>query len=782
MFLIVEKKLFSSTTFLMRVLAPDLVRSGQPGQFVMVRLREGGERIPLTIADFDRKKGIVTLVVKVVGRTTGEMAALPEGGGLQDLIGPLGSPTLIEKRKVVFVGGGLGVAPLFPVLRGFKEAGSGTTTIIGFRSKADCFWLDRFQKYSDHLVVMTEDGSFGEKGTTVDALRKVLSRPSLPNEVLTIGPLGMMQAVAEVTRPLKIKTIASMNPIMVDGIGMCGSCRVTVDGKVLFGCVDGPDMDAHKIDFEELKTRQKRFCVEEESSWKRYQDDCALEKGRVKISAKNRRVKSLNLHRLPMPEAPAESRRNNFGEVNLGYSLGMAQLEAERCLFCKKPLCVPGCPVGIDIPGFIRQIQEGDLEKAYTILKQSNPLPAVCGRVCPQETQCEIRCVVGKKGEPVGIGFLERFVGDWGLEQKTSPGPLEADHPLLSKERVRERSDHAVAVVGSGPAGIACAQDLARAGVAVTIYEALHTAGGVLTYGIPPFRLPRKTIEQEIKTLQELGVRLELNTVIGKIFTITQLMGEKGFSAIFIGTGAGLPKFMGLPGEHLGGIMSANEFLTRVNLMHGYEGADTPVGMGQEVVVIGAGNTALDAARIALRLGARQVSIIYRRTERESPARVEELRHAKEEGVVFRWLTNPIRFYGDERGRVREMECVEMVLGEPDESGRRSPQPKPGSRFRIPVDTVIYALGTVSNPIISRSAPELKTNPRGYLEIDDNGMTSMPGVFAGGDIVTGAATVILALGAGRKAAKGILEYLGLQKQSKEGSHGLTMPAVSPAGG
>lgn len=484
--------------------------------------------------------------------------------------------------------------------------------------------------------------------------------------------------------------------------------------------------------------------------------------------------------RYPMEELSPEVRRKNFEEVNCGYTPELARSEAERCLFCKKPFCIQGCPVAIDIPGFIRKILEGNLSQAYAILKESNPLPAVCGRVCPQETQCEARCVVGKKGEPVAIGFLERFVGDWGIEQETSPGPPGADHPLLGKERSAvgggERSK--VAVVGSGPAGVACAHDLARAGVEVTIYEALHAAGGVLAYGIPPFRLPRKIFAEEIEMLRRLGVRIEFNKVIGKIFTIEQLMTDKGFGAAFVGTGAGLPKFLGIPGEHLGGVMSANEFLTRVNLMHGFEGADTPVGMGRLVAVIGAGNTALDSARTALRLGAEEVSIVYRRTERESPARVEEIRHAKEEGVIFRWLTNPVGHLGAAEGHVQEMECVRMELGEPDESGRRSPRPVAGSEFRIPVDTVIYALGTVANPIIGRSTPGLKTNRWGYIDIDpETQQTSIPGVYAGGDITTGSATVIQALGAGRRAAQSILQYL------KKGgvSDGFSMSQVSSAG-
>lgn len=475
----------------------------------------------------------------------------------------------------------------------------------------------------------------------------------------------------------------------------------------------------------------------------------------------------LKPERIPIPEVEPAVRRCSFDEVTSGYSLDLAQLEADRCLFCKKPLCIQGCPVEIDIPGFIKKLRENDIAGAYLILRQSTPLPAVCGRVCPQETQCEIKCVVGRKGTPVAIGQLERFVGDWGM-----------DHGGWKPIRAKSAQKKA-AIIGSGPAGLACAQDLAAAGLEVTIYEALHTAGGVLAYGIPPFRLPRKIVAQEIESLRQMGVKFEFNKAIGRIFTIEQLLHQKEFDVVFIGTGAGLPKFMGLPGEHLIGIMSANEFLTRVNLMHGYEHADTPVGLGDNVAVIGAGNTALDAARTALRLGANEVTLVYRRTESESPARAEELRHAKEEGIQFRWLTNPVQFVGDHEGQVQEMECIQMELGKPDAGGRRAPYPIKGSEFRIPVDTVVYALGTVTNPIISRSTPDLKTNQWGYIEINpETAMTSIPGVFAGGDIVTGSATVVLALGAGRRAARGILQYLGLTDKKKEVDHGVTMSAVS----
>jgi glutamate synthase (NADPH/NADH) small chain len=434
----------------------------------------------------------------------------------------------------------------------------------------------------------------------------------------------------------------------------------------------------------------------------------------------------------------------------------MALTEAERCIDCKKPLCIAGCPVEIDIPGFIREISRQNFKKSFEILKKYNALPAVCGRVCPQENQCEKECTIGKKKEPVGIGRLERFVADYAMAYD-----LEEIPNIVSNNR-------RVAIVGSGPGGLACAGELALNGYQVTIFEALHVAGGVLKYGIPDFRLPNPIIDKEIRTLKALGVKIELNKVIGKLFTITQLMDEMGFEAVFIATGAGFPKFTGIEGESLNGVMSANEFLTRVNLMTGYKHPihDTPIGMGKNVTVIGSGNTAMDACRVSLRLGAETVTCVYRRTEKESPARIEELHHAKEEGVIFKWLTAPVKIFGDEKGWVNAMECEEMELGEPDESGRRKPIPKKGSNFTIKCDTVIFALGTSANPIIASTTPGLNVNKWGYLSIHEStGMTSLPGVFAGGDIVTGSATVIQAMGAGKVAARGIMEYLN------RGEHG-----------
>ena len=454
------------------------------------------------------------------------------------------------------------------------------------------------------------------------------------------------------------------------------------------------------------------------------------------------------MHRVPVREQEPEKRAHNFEEVCYGYNEEEALLEASRCLNCKNPRCVEKCPVGIHIPAFIAKVREGNFAEAAAVIANDSSLPAVCGRVCPQETQCEGNCVLGVKGEPVAIGKLERFVADWSRENGVQTG------------EAAPANGHKVAVVGSGPSGLACASDLARKGYDVTIFEALHKAGGVLQYGIPEFRLPKdKVVGPEIENVRKLGVRIETNVVIGRTLTIDGLFEKEGFEAVFVGSGAGLPKFMGIPGEGLNGVFSANEFLTRSNLMRAFDPeSDTPLCIGRNVAVIGGGNVAMDAARTALRLGS-HVTIVYRRTEKELPARAEEVHHAKEEGIEFRMLTNPVEILGDEKGWARSLKCVQMELGEPDASGRRSPVAIPGSEFEVEADVVIMALGTSPNPLIASTTSGLDIERHGCIVASEDGVTSRQGVFAGGDAVTGAATVILAMGAGRKAAAAIDNYL-----------------------
>ncbi len=467
--------------------------------------------------------------------------------------------------------------------------------------------------------------------------------------------------------------------------------------------------------------------------------------------AKKKTIRTIPQERTPVREQDARARVKNFTEVNCGYRLQDALNEAERCLLCPDPACVEGCPVSIDIPGFIQRISAKDFRGAYEAITDTNLLPAICGRVCPQETQCEGVCPVGETLEPVAIGRLERWVGDLAIAEGWSSIPY------------IEANGFRIGIVGSGPAGIACAADMAKAGCDVTVYEAFHQPGGVLKYGIPDFRLPNSVIDAEIENLRKLGVKFECNTLVGRLFTVEQMIDEMRYDAVFIGTGAGSPSFLGIPGDSLNGVLSANELLTRCNLMlaRDFPNYDTPLTLGRRVAVIGSGNTAMDAMRVCLRLGAEKVYCIYRRTRAESPARVEEIHHAEEERIEFHWLTNPVEILDDGKGGVRGMRCIRMELGEPDESGRRRPVPVAGSEFEFACDMVVFAIGTNANPIIGQTS-RLKLNQRGYIEADADLATSMAGVFAGGDIVTGAATVIEAMGAGRRAARSMKAYLGIR--------------------
>jgi glutamate synthase (NADPH) small chain len=532
---------------------------------------------------------------------------------------------------------------------------------------------------------------------------------------------------------------------MVDGTGMCGGCRVVVNNEVKFACVDGPEFDGHAVDFETLMNRNRAYHEEE-----RY----ALEAAAEKIERANRRERQ-KLPRQPMPARDPAERTKDFNEVNPGFSEALVQLEAQRCLQCKHPSCVEGCPVGVKIPEFIQKITQNDYIKASKLIKEDNVLAAVCSRVCPQSDQCEGACIFTKPGDAVAVGALARFVTDY-----------ERQHGDLAPEAIpnNQRTGKKVAVIGSGPAGLSCAGDLIRMGHSVTVFEAFHEFGGVLTYGIPEFRLPKDIVREEVDALAALGVKFQPNTVIGVAYTIDELLEKEGFDAVFIGVGAGLPYFMNIPGENLVGVYSANEFLTRVNLMKAYlfPKYDTPIINCQDkrVAVIGGGNTALDSARVALRLGAKTSSIIYRRTQQEMPARLEEIGHAREEGVEFNFLNNPVAFIGDDQGWLEKMRLIKMELGKADSSGRPRPVPVQGSEYEVPIDLVIVAIGNGSNPILQRTTKDLDFNRWGNILVDEDTMaTSKPGVYAGGDIVTGGATVILAMGAGRKAAQSINAYL-----------------------
>jgi len=736
MFTITKKAELAEQIKEFEVEAPLIARAAKPGNFVLVRGDEYGERIPLTIADSDAEKGTITLVLQEIGQGTMKLGAFNEGEALVDVVGPLGKARDITEggKTVCCVSGGVGLAPMFPQTKACHEAGNRVISIIGARTESLFFWKDRVAAVSDEVHYATDDGSFGFHGFATQILEDLIQGGEKIDEVIAIGPVPHMKAVVNTCKKHGLPVVVSLNPIMVDGTGMCGGCRVSVGGETKYACVDGPEFDGAEVDFDELTARQQAY---------RSMEIQAVEKT---SGAGQAHACRLDEQLAAAKEKPG--RPTTFDEVNQGYTDEEAREEAGRCLLCKKPRCILGCPVEIDIPGFILAIQEGDLPRAAALLKDMNNLPAICGRVCPQENQCEKTCVLAKKGEPIHIGRLERYVADW-----------EAAHETV-KPTVAPPKGKKVAVIGCGPGGLTCAGDLAKMGYEVTIFEAFHATGGVLRYGIPEFRLPKAIVEREVAYVESLGVKVELDAVIGKTRTIENLF-EDGFEAVFIAVGAGAPSFLGIPGENLIGVFSANELLTRVNLMKAYrEEYDTPVIIGEHVAVIGAGNVSMDAARVSLRLGAKTVTIVYRRSEAEMPARAEEVENAKDEGVEFMLLTNPVRILGDENNHVKGMECIRMELGEPDDSGRRRPIPIKGSEFVINCDMVIPALGSLANPLLTSNTKGIELNKWGNIVADpETGATSLPGVYAGGDIVTGAATVIEAMGAGKAAARAIDQYL-----------------------
>ena len=738
---IVERRQLTPSLVLFRLYTPDIANQVKPGQFVVLRADDYAERIPLTVADFDRYQGLITVIFQEVGSSTRKLGKFQQGEIILDVVGPLGKPSHIEKiGTVVCIGGGVGIAPVYPIAKAFYEAGNKIISIIGARNKDMLILEDEMRAISHELYVTTDDGSSGRHGFVTDELKQLIERKTHIDQVLAIGPIIMMKAVSDVTRSHNIKTVVSLNSIMVDGTGMCGGCRATIGDEVKFVCVDGPEFDGHQVKFEELLQRQGMYEREEHRALWHYQ---------CKLWEEEEALKKIKL-REPMPVQDPKIRIQNFDEVALGYSREQARREAARCLQCKKKPCVDGCPVEIDIPAFIARIKEGDFMGAIHKIKEKNNLPAVCGRVCPQEEQCEQVCVLEKKGQPIAIGRLERFAADYEFSQGDIRTP---ELPPKTGKRV--------AVIGAGPAGLTVAGDLSKMGHEVTVFEALHKAGGVLVYGIPEFRLPKSIVQVEVDYVRKLGAEIKPNMIVGQTMSVDGLLNN-GYDAVFIGTGAGLPYFLGVPGENLNGVYSANEFLTRNNLMKAYlfPEYDTPVRVADRVAVVGGGNVAMDAARVAKRLGAEHVYLVYRRSRTEMPAREEEIHHAEEEAIEFRLLTNPVRIIGDDNGWVKAIECIKMELGEPDASGRRRPVPIKGSEYHIEVEVVVAAIGQGPNPLLTQSTKDLELTKWGNIVADEETCkTSKKGVFAGGDIVTGAATVILAMGAGKKAAVAIDQYL-----------------------
>ena len=755
---ILHKEHFSEKVFKLVVEAPLIARSRKAGHFVIVRVGEKGERMPLTIAEADPVAGTITLVVQEVGLSSTRLCELQEGDYITDVVGPLGQATHIERfGTVVCAGGGVGVAPMLPIVQALKAAGNRVITVLAGRTKELIILEKEMRASSDEVIIMTDDGSYGQKGLVTQGVEQVILRERV-DKCFAIGPAIMMKFVCLLTKKYDIPTDVSLNTIMVDGTGMCGACRITVGGKTKFVCVDGPEFDGHQVDFDEMLKRMGAFKpYEQEEMHKLDHPDTCQATGeslqeedktrnapwRVELRKAMKPKERTAIPRVKMPELDPEYRSHSRREeVNLGLNEEQALTEAKRCLDCANPGCMTGCPVGIDIPRFIKHIEKGEFLEAAKTLKETSALPAVCGRVCPQEKQCESQCIHLKMNEPaVAIGYLERFAADY-----------ERDSGQISVPEIKEKNGIRVAVVGSGPAGLSFAGDMAKKGYDVTVFEALHEIGGVLKYGIPEFRLPNKIVDVEIDNLAKMGVQFEKDCIIGKTLSIAELK-EAGFRGVFVASGAGLPNFMNIPGENSINILSSNEYLTRVNLMDAAsEDSDTPVPFGKRVVVIGGGNTAMDSVRTAKRLGAERAIIVYRRSEAEMPARIEEVKHAKEEGVEFLTLHNPIEYLADEQGRVKQVVLQKMELGEPDASGRRSPVPIPGATETLDIDLAIVSVGVSPNPIVPHSVEGLELGRKGTIAVNDDMQSSIPFIFAGGDIVRGGATVILAMGDGRRAA------------------------------
>lgn len=777
---IVLKKQLSEKVFLFEIEAPLIAKSRKAGNFIIVRVGENGERVPLTIADASIERDTITIVVQKVGLSSTKLCNLNEGDYITDVVGPLGNPTHIENfGTVVCAGGGVGVAPMLPIIRALKAAGNRVLSVIAGRSKELVILENEVRQSSDELIIMTDDGSYGEKGVVTVGIEKFITQEEHVDKVFAIGPPIMMKFCCLMAQKYNVPVEVSLNTIMVDGTGMCGACRLSIGGKTKFVCIDGPEFDGSLVDWDEMFKRMGTFRDVEREEMEHYEEHlngfvkqaehhtCETcmdvepttetieeltnrdSEWRKELRAAMKPAERKAIERVTMPELDQVYRATTrTEEVNKGLTKQMAVREAHRCLDCGKPACVEGCPVNINIPSFIKNIERGQFLAAAKVLKSTSALPAVCGRVCPQEKQCESKCIHLKMNEPaVAIGYLERFAADFERESGNIALP-----DLAPKNGIK------VAVVGSGPSGLSFAGDMAKKGYEVHVFEALHEIGGVLKYGIPEFRLPNHIVDVEIENLKKMGVEFQTDCIVGKTITVDQLESE-GFKGIFVGSGAGLPNFMNIKGENSLNIMSSNEYLTRVNLMDAANPlADTPLNIGKHVLVVGGGNTAMDSCRTAKRLGG-DVTLVYRRSEAEMPARLEEVKHAKEEGINFLTLHNPIEYIADEKGAVKAAVLQVMELGEPDASGRRSPVPVEGKTVTLDVDQVIVAVGVSPNPLVPKSIEGLELGRKNTIAVNDQMQSSRPEIFAGGDIVRGGATVILAMGDGRRAAASMDEKL-----------------------
>lgn len=771
---IISKEQFSEKVFCIVVEAPLIARSCRAGNFVIVRVDKNSERVPYTIAKADPEKGTLTMVIQEVGLSSTKLCQLEPGDEVLDIVGPLGQASHIENYgTVVCAGGGIGIAAILPILTALKKAGNRVISVLAGRTKELVIMVDDVAKYSDEVIIMTDDGSMGKKGVVTVGVEEVLQREKV-DKVLAIGPPVMMKFTSLLAKKYGIPNDVSLNTIMVDGTGMCGACRLTIGGKTKFVCIDGPEFNGDLVDWDEMFKRMGTFKSVERKEMERKQDQIGYHHIEVETAESTAKTaltpaeetkqefselvdrnaewrtelrKSMKpkertaIERVQMPELdPVYRATTRLEEVNKGLTKEMAMREAQRCLDCAKPTCVEGCPVNINIPSFIKNIERGQFLNAARVLKDTSALPAVCGRVCPQEKQCESRCIHLKLKEPaVAIGYLERFAADY-----------ERESGNITLPELAPSNGMKVAVIGSGPSGLSFAGDMIKRGFEVYVFEALHEIGGVLKYGIPEFRLPNKIVEVEVENLRKQGVHFQTDTIVGKTISVEELK-QNGFKGIFVGSGAGLPNFMGIPGENSINILSSNEYLTRVNLMDAANpDTDTPIIIGKKVVVVGGGNTAMDSCRTAKRLGA-EVTLVYRRSLEEMPARVEEVKHAQEEGINFLTLHNPKEYLADENGRVCGAVLDVMELGEPDESGRRRPQTT-GKTITIECDQVVVAVGVSPNPLVPNSIEGLELGRKNTIAVNDDMQSSIPEIYAGGDIVRGGATVILAMGDGRRAA------------------------------
>ena len=775
---IISKIQYSEKVYRFDVEAPLIAKSRKTGNFVIIRVDSNSERMPLTIADADTEKGTITLVVQKVGLSSTKLCNLNEGDDIHDVVGPLGNPTHIENYgTVICAGGGVGVAPMLPIVKALKAAGNRVLSVIAGRSKDLVIMEDEVRESSDELIIMTDDGSYGEKGVVTVGIEKFINQEHI-DKVFAIGPPIMMKFCCLLTQKYNLPTDVSLNTIMVDGTGMCGACRLTIGGKTKFVCIDGPEFDGALVDWDEMFKRMGTFKDAEREEMEHFEDHLASIESckqkestdvtmdvipttesiaeltdrnaewRKELRSSMKAKERTAIPRAKMPELdPVYRATTRTEEVNIGLTKEMALTEAKRCLDCPKPTCVEGCPVNINIPSFVKNIERGQFLAAAKVLKNTSALPAVCGRVCPQEKQCESKCIHLKMNEPaVAIGYLERFAADY-----------ERQSGNISLPEIATSNGIKVVVVGSGPSGLSFAGDMAKKGFDVTVFEALHEIGGVLKYGIPEFRLPNAIVDVEIENLQKMGVRFVADCIVGKTISVKDLE-DQGFKGIFVGSGAGLPNFMNIPGENALNIMSSNEYLTRVNLMDAANPhSDTPINLGKKVVVVGGGNTAMDSCRTAKRLGA-DVTLVYRRSEAEMPARLEEVKHAKEEGITFLTLHNPKEYEADEKGAVKSVVLDVMQLGEPDASGRRRPEAT-GETVTLDCDQVIVAVGVSPNPLVPQSIEGLELGRKNTIVVNERMQSSQKAIYAGGDIVRGGATVILAMGDGRRAAMNMAEQL-----------------------